>query len=382
MKSERHVSTADPSASWEIRTEEALVAGVGRYRRRQRLKAGVATAALLLVVAVGVTGLAGFRDAASISTAGTPDDVELVPAVPTPTPTASADPTATPTKVPPTPVPTEVPPTPTPTEVRSPMPAPLGTYAVARDLDSEEQIPVFDEVDGEPRTADTVFIDGSRLPYPLFSTTYFGSPLVLRVTETTTDGDWLQVQVPVRPNNSTVWVRAEDFDLKWTSVRIEASTASHPGGAAGLLRVFDGDEMILEAPVTSGKASASTPAMTGWVGQVLDGFNPAYGPHIIDIGGHSDAIKTFSGGMPRMALHGTDVPEMIEERISNGALRLQNDVLEQLRSIPGLLGAPVTIHRDPLTIDGTREPFQTRPARTTTWAPDATRLPETAPKFV
>jgi len=373
MKANSQTPQSDRSTPWEIRTEEALVTGVGRYRRRQRLKAGVATAALLIVAAFGVTSLlGGFDEDASVVTA-VPTATEVPP---TPLPMANLVPS---TGVPPTEVPTAVP---TATEVQRPIPVALGTYAVAINLESIDQIAVFDGAEGEPRTLLDEDLWGERRPAPLFPRTYFGSPLVLRVTETTADGEWLHVQVPVRPNNSTVWVRAADFEVKTTSVRIEASTAAHPGAAAGLLRVFDGDDLILEAPFSSGNPDRSpTPAMNGWVGEVLDGFNEAYGSGIIDIGGHSEVFRLFSGGAPRIAIRGTNVPDMIEERISNGGLRLRNEDIDILRALPGLLGAPVTIHPDPFTDGRTHEPFPTQPAPTMRWDPDRELPDAMVPKY-
>ena len=56
--------------------------------------------------------------------------------------------------------------------------------------------------------------------------TYFGSPLKLRVVQRSDDGEWLRVQLPVRPNHKTGWIPTSQVTLSSTlmSVRVDLTT--------------------------------------------------------------------------------------------------------------------------------------------------------------
>jgi len=244
-------------------------------------------------------------------------------------------------------------------------------FAVALDLERVSQIPVYDAPGGGPQRTllDVNAVDGVSTPSPLFATTPFDQPLVLPVVQGGPESDWLLVRVPVRPNGSTGWVRASDFRVESTSVRIEVDVRGTAVSEAGELVVYRDDEELLRAPVASGRDSRPSPLGNGWVHQIVDGASvaPAYGPWIVDFGMHSEALGTFGGGgAPRMAAHGTNQPETIGLRVSSGAVRLENSVLEQLVGIEGLLGAPVSIRGS-----GGSSVSTTRPAQTMTWLPNA-----------
>lgn len=252
-------------------------------------------------------------------------------------------------------------------------------YAVARDLERTDQIPVYASAgDSVRRTLlDINAIDGTEQASPLYALTPFGQPLVLPIVDGDPQSEWLRVQVPVRPNGSTAWVRADDFRVETTDIRIEVDVSRSPTSEAGILTVFRGTDQLLQAPVASGRDSRPTPLGTGWVHQIVDGSNvgPAYGARVIDFGMHSEALGTFGGGVPRMAVHGTSQPATVGQRVSSGAVRLDNETITQLAEIDGLLGAPVSI------FDGAGsdlvDSFQ--PATTTTWLPDAEPL---LPSFI
>lgn len=248
-------------------------------------------------------------------------------------------------------------------------------YAIATNLTAADQIPVYDHVNGPQRTLlDVNEVDGTTQMYPLFARTPWGGPLLLRVIESTADDAWLKLQVPVRPNNSHVWVRASDFEVRSTSIRVEVRTGFSPEREAGDVTVYDHGDPIFSAPIASGRPERATPLMTGWIAEFITGpdRSPAYGPWVIDIGGHSEALGSFGsdGGMPRMVFHGTNQPETIGQRVSSGALRLRNDQLDQMQAIEGLLGAPVTILDTTRDDDALPQFFPTWPASTTEWSPN------------
>ena len=68
----------------------------------------------------------------------------------------------------------------------------------------------------------------------------------------------------------------------------------------------------------------------------------AYGPWILSLSGFSEALETFGGGVPVIAIHGTNRPELIGGAHSNGCIRIPNDVVTFLaETVP--MGTPVEI---------------------------------------
>ena len=67
----------------------------------------------------------------------------------------------------------------------------------------------------------------------------------------------------------------------------------------------------------------------------------AFGPGAIGISAFSEVLTGWAQGGP-VAIHGTNRPELIGQRVSNGCMRVQNDVLRRLfvRALPG---TPVTV---------------------------------------
>ena len=268
-------------------------------------------------------------------------------------------------------------------DVVPPAPA-VFRYAIANDLDSPYQIPVFDEAGAwfEPRTLlDINAIDGTRVPNPLFPRTVFGNPLVLRVLDVR-EG-FLKVQVPTRPNHSHAWVRASEFDLVEPTVFLEISVA--PTGPAfdeqaGELLLYDGDELLVRSKIVSGRESRPTALGSGWVTQIVDGpsLGPAYGEWVVGLGLFSEALGTFGGGsVYTVAVHGTNQPDLIGQRVSSGTLRLPAEALSSLAATEGLIGAATFVHDQPAYLDFEQAidsvPL-TQPAETVPFDPEAEQL--------
>lgn len=234
-------------------------------------------------------------------------------------------------------------------------PARLGTYAVAKPGAGIRAsgdwttlhwpvLPVFDEPDGLPRTLlDVNAIDG--LTWPVQLTNYSGpaGALVLRVIAGGEEDDWLLVQVPVRPNNSYAWVRADDFDLGYTSRRIEIDLTG-PGD----LTLLDGEEVLFETAIVHGREDRETPTHLGFIENGITPGNrlsPAYGFAIVSMASFSERLGTFGGGgLPSNFVHGTNAPELMGQRVSSGEIRVPDEALAQLVDLI-TPGAPVVLFR-------------------------------------
>lgn len=163
-----------------------------------------------------------------------------------------------------------------------------------------------------------------------------GMPLVFEVKERQ-DG-WAKVQIPARPNETTAWVRATDVSFRSVPYRIEVSVGEHR------LTVFEGDDELFSAPVAVGTAQTPTPLGHFYVDATLRLADPtgAYGAGQLSIAAYSDVIFSFGGGPGQIGFHGTNQPDLIGSDVSNGCIRVTNDVvLRMLDVVP--TGTPVDV---------------------------------------
>lgn len=165
----------------------------------------------------------------------------------------------------------------------------------------------------------------------------FGSSLALVVVDDTTPG-WLRVSLPVRPNGTTGWIRAEGVE------RRQVTLAVHVDLAARRLVVSDAGTSVLETPVAVGAAATPTPTGTFFVVDKLDTgrADGPYGPYAFGLSAHSDVLTEFAGGDGQVGIHGTADPGSIGNAVSNGCIRVPNDVAVALEAMLPL-GTPVTV---------------------------------------
>jgi lipoprotein-anchoring transpeptidase ErfK/SrfK len=166
--------------------------------------------------------------------------------------------------------------------------------------------------------------------------TFFKNPLVFQVIEH--DGDYLKVWVPARPNQEQGWIKASDVDLTSTTFRMELSVSQHH------LKVYDGNTAIVDTNVVDGTPSTKTPLGHFYINEKIKSDNPAgpYGYWILSTSGYSEDLNLFDNGLPVIAFHGTNQPELLGQSKSNGCIRMPNDVDQKLAAaLPA--GTPVDI---------------------------------------
>jgi hypothetical protein len=151
--------------------------------------------------------------------------------------------------------------------------------------------------------------------------------------------DWLHVYLPTRPNSSTGWVKAGDVDvsapLEW---KIRVSLADHH------LWLLHDDVVDFETGVAIGTAQYPTPTGMFYITDPVDLHdtpNLGYGVFALGLSGHSDVLTEFGGGDGQIAIHGTNNPGDIGQDVSHGCVRIANDAIERLSTLP--LGTPVEI---------------------------------------
>lgn len=181
---------------------------------------------------------------------------------------------------------------------------------------------------------------GSLLSLPFFvpNPHQFGGPLTLMVTEGEPGDEWVRVQLPVRPNGQQGWIRTQDYTLSHTRIRAEVDLSDRR------VVVYDGDQVIAETEAVIGTDATPTPVGTFYIAAKKENGEDEYflGPWALVLSSFSEVLETFSGGLPVIAVHGTHRPEQIGQSLSNGCIRVPNDVIEFLAEhVP--VGAPVTI---------------------------------------
>jgi hypothetical protein len=166
--------------------------------------------------------------------------------------------------------------------------------------------------------------------------TAWGDPFVMLVTEQR--GDWLKVEIPVRPNGTDGYVNASEVTLSETEYRLELRLGTRT------LTLYDGNDVVLTTQVVIGKAETQTPTGRFYITDLVEQADPAgfYGPLALATNAYSEQIDVFENGVPVIALHGTNRPELVGQDVSNGCIRVPN---EQILKIADLIpmGTPIDI---------------------------------------
>ena len=193
-------------------------------------------------------------------------------------------------------------------------------------------VPVYDAPNGNRLS----FRDGE-----LWSYTFRRNRLVVRVTEGSEGDEWVQAELPIRPSGVRGWIRTENFN--WSTVRhhilIDVSDR--------LVALFDGNELVTYTRAIVGTSNTATPTLRGFIVEKLPNHDRQHGSAVVGdwilmLSFFSEAMDSFSGGLPRIALHGTHIPGSVGQALSNGCIRIPNNIIEVIaRTAP--LGTVVNI---------------------------------------
>jgi len=154
---------------------------------------------------------------------------------------------------------------------------------------------------------------------------------------------WLRVQLPVRPNGATGWLRADYALLGRTRYWVEVDT-----GRADVL-VFESGKLVRVWRAVVGAAATPTPLGLFAIYDPVPQPRPDFfvGPWVIQLTAHSNVLDDYGGGPGRVAIHGRagaslEVP--LGSAASHGCIRVDNDVVSWLATtVP--TGTPVFVRR-------------------------------------
>lgn len=154
--------------------------------------------------------------------------------------------------------------------------------------------------------------------------TYFKNPLLFDVVSI--QGDWVEVQMQARPNGQRGWVKASDVDIATYDALITLDLTTRE-----LVARLDGKE-ILRTPASIGLPSNPTPTGTFYIFEEIPQSYTGgpFGPMIMATSAYSERLDLFERGLPIVALHGTNEPNLIGQPASNGCIRIANDLILQL----------------------------------------------------
>jgi lipoprotein-anchoring transpeptidase ErfK/SrfK len=180
---------------------------------------------------------------------------------------------------------------------------------------------------------------GGKLLFRVLPKTIYGRRLILSVTQRR--GAWAAVPTFLVPNGRRAWVYVDrrTFVVRRTRWRLSADLS------ARTVTVLHGDERVRTVRVAIGARSTPTPPGTYAITDKLKGrpFGSSFGCCILALSGHQPKVRTGSVD-GRLAIHGTDRPDLVGARASQGCLRARDrDVRWLMRTVP--VGTQVTIRR-------------------------------------
>ena len=148
---------------------------------------------------------------------------------------------------------------------------------------------------------------------------------------------WYRVQLPMKPNGITGFVRATDVRIVAVRTRIHVDLSERR------VTLFRDGKPVLRSVAAIGSPATPTPTGRFYVNQRLvptDASGP-FGPGAVGISAFSEVLTGWTQGGP-IALHGTNQPDSIGRAVSNGCVRLPNGVLRRIFAA-ALAGTPVII---------------------------------------
>lgn len=150
---------------------------------------------------------------------------------------------------------------------------------------------------------------------------------------------WYRVQLPLRPNGVTGYVRAQDVTLAKVRTRIVVDLS------ARRLTLYRAGRAVQHTVVGIGTPATPTPTGRFYVNQRLIPRYKAgpWGPAALGVSAFSPTLDAWTQGGP-VAIHGTSDPRSIGRAESHGCLRVRNSAMLKLYAATPA-GTPVLIHR-------------------------------------
>jgi lipoprotein-anchoring transpeptidase ErfK/SrfK len=148
---------------------------------------------------------------------------------------------------------------------------------------------------------------------------------------------WYRVELPIRPNGATGWVRARDVAVGVVETEIVIRVRERR------LWLFRRGHVALTTIISTGAPDTPTPIGRFYVKERLIPADPngPWGPAALGTSAYSPVLRSWIEGGP-VGIHGTDDPTAIGRPVSHGCIRLPNATMRRLyRLTPA--GTPIVI---------------------------------------
>jgi len=153
------------------------------------------------------------------------------------------------------------------------------------------------------------------------------------------DVRWVEVLLPIRPNGSRGWVRADVLALSTTPVRIAIDLSERR------LTLYRAGRRVFRTSIAVGMPATPTPTGSSFaIAELIRTNQPGafLGPIVLPLTGYSEPLNEFAGGNGRVAIHGTSQPQLIGTAVSHGCMRMRNADVVRLAAA-ARPGTPVSI---------------------------------------
>jgi lipoprotein-anchoring transpeptidase ErfK/SrfK len=150
----------------------------------------------------------------------------------------------------------------------------------------------------------------------------------------------VEVQLPVRPNGSTGWVRMSDVSLARVSYHVLVELGRRR------ITVSNGALTVYQGAVAVGATATPTPTGHYYVRVLIRAPDPhtVYGPFAYGLSSHSDKLSTFNGGDGEIGIHGNDDASVLGRNVTHGCIRMDNAQITRLAQLLPL-GTPVDVEQ-------------------------------------
>lgn len=152
------------------------------------------------------------------------------------------------------------------------------------------------------------------------------------------EGNAYKVQLPMRPNGRTGYVKAGDVTLYQHDYALSVDLSEH------ILIVYKGGKEVEREVVAVGTAKYPTPTGSFFLRELAKPGNPrgSYGPWAFGLSAYSNVLQTFGRGDGQIGIHGTNQPGALGTNASHGCIRMKNASITKLaQTLPQ--GVPIEI---------------------------------------
>ena len=152
------------------------------------------------------------------------------------------------------------------------------------------------------------------------------------------EGNAYKVQLPMRPNGRTGYVKASDVTIYQHDYALSVDLSDHT------LIVYRGGKEVQREIVAVGTAKYPTPTGSFFLRELAKPGNPrgSYGPWAFGLSAYSNVLQKFGRGDGQIGIHGTNQPGALGTNASHGCIRMKNAAITKLaQTLPQ--GVPIEI---------------------------------------